>query len=516
MPSEKDSKKEKQRSHYGWEQEKIPEFYALSDEETAYFDVLDATVDSARPERRVRSRRAIDDEPSEPFVAAEMGPFYVSRPKFKDPIVNEPRPINTDYVPEWRSAEPVDAFSRRRSKSKKSPGDSESKIEDETARALDSIQKRKRKRLILIGAGLVGVVILVGVIYFGLIRPKDNYDAQMKIALASYKDEKWEAAESAFQRALEYKANDPDATIGLADTYIGWGKYDEAISLLTKMQNRNEQDTRTYNRLIPLYIEKKEDFVAANEQILKCFVLQIDPESSLIAAAPTLSPAAGKYSQEISIEISGPEGYSLFYTTDETIPNGKDVGLPYGEPLVYRNKTPLVVTIIGVDARGLYCWPTKAQYIVDINYIVDTTVSDLTGETAGDIISNLGALYYVGSRGDGYYYRDENTLYLFAFPSADFGKDADGNPNDPQKTPLPASSVCFAIELEAQQICVQIGDGIAVADLMSGINISDYYVNDNGNGTWALSYWSGGLLYTYELYSPDTIVADDMVRVTTG
>lgn len=502
---------------YGWEQNEKQDFYSLTEEESAYYDALDGEAES----RAVyEPGPELSDEDT--FIAAETGPFYVGRPKFLDPTENAPKPINTSYVPDWHDADYSGTPARRskiigkhRKKSKdEEPVDDEFFEEDDDP--LTPAQRSRRRLMIICIIGAVGIIATVAILYFGVIRPRGSYDAQMQIGLAKYKDKDYEAAEKAYNKALEYKPGDVAAILGLSDVYVGWEKYDEAIKQLTGLIAEDEKEARAYNRLLSIYVEHTDQIAEANALIMKCYELGVDPESSLIAAAPKFDPGGGTYNQEIAVSISGPEGYTIYFTNDGTQPNGTDVGIPFTEALPYKSKTPITVKAIGVNEKGLISWPSEATYIVEIHYVMDTQPAEMVATSANEIISKMGALFYVGTREDGHYYRDESSTYLFGFPIADFGVDSDDKPNDPEKTPLPAASVCFAVEMDADTLFPQIYGSIGVDELMAGIDITDYSVNDNGGGSWSLVFWSGGVRYHFALESATSIAYNDTVRVSVG
>jgi tetratricopeptide (TPR) repeat protein len=485
---------------YGWEKDSRGDFYELGEDE-GYYDVNseDNYDDYGGDQDRLPPGEVdpYDDLDRGAFVGADDGPFYVPRPKKRitSDIAAEPMPINTEYTPEWYDK-----------------GDRKKRKPIAEKKSLSTTEKRKRKILLIGGGSLALALIVVGIVYFGFIHPKDNYDAQMKIGLEHYSKGEWEKAEEAFNRALEYKKGDTNAIIGLSDTYVGWKKYDNAIKKLTSLQKTDEQDVRTYDRLINIYVKNKKDMAKANEQIVKCFTLGLALDNKNVAAVATFTPAAGNYAEAISVTAEGPEGYTLFYTTDGQIPNGADVGAPFTEPLAIKKKDPITVTVVGYNAEGLMSWPGTAHYVVDINYAIDTTGPNCVGKSASSVISDMGALYYSGTREDGYYYRSEDSTYMFAFPKDAFGVDKDGKPNDPEKTALPPAAICSAVQQSADTLCMQVGEQIPIEDLMIGLGVDTYNVNDDNT----LTYWYGGKYYKYMLQNMTTIYGGDIVRVTAG
>jgi tetratricopeptide (TPR) repeat protein len=388
-------------------------------------------------------------------------------------------------------------------------------------------QRLKKLRMRIVIFSVLGTICLVGaaacVYYFGFVHPNDNYDAQMKIGAERYEAGIYEEAEAAFLKALEYKPGDTEATIALADTYTAWEKFDKAIILLTALQDIDESDTRTYERLISIYIHDTKEIPKANEQILKAYELEIDLEHEAITAAPVFAPKGGVYNEVINVTLTAGEGEAIYYTTDGSIPTRENT--KYEEALVLKNKEPIVVTAVVIAEDGLIGWPAKAEYSVNIQYAIDSEFLGYIGKSAAEIMGSAGALFYVGEEGGGYYYRNKSSDCFFVFPWEVFQREesdetTDGEeapPPDPNRTPLPGDAVCVAVSMQIGRLFVQMEGTLSVEDLMAGLNVESYSVETSGlDGLEHLYYSANGYSFDYTLKDATTVGSDGEVVVRHG
>ncbi|MDR1027996.1 MAG: chitobiase/beta-hexosaminidase C-terminal domain-containing protein [Clostridiales Family XIII bacterium] len=397
--------------------------------------------------------------------------------------------------------------------------------------ALDERRRKKiRTRIAILSVS--GVIVLAAaaicVYYFGFVHPKDNYDAQMKLGMEYYGSGEYAEAEIAFLKALEYKPKDDEATIALADTYTAWEKFDKAVGLLTAMQEADEAETRTYERLITLYVGALNDINAANGQILKAYGLGLALTNEAIAAPPVFTPNGGVYNVVTNVEITAGEGQIIRYTTDGSIPTFESV--QYEGPLTLKNRDPLVITAAVIAENGLIGWPSVAEYTINIQYAVESEFLSYIGKPAAEIMGSVGALFYVGEEKGGYYYRNKTGNCFFAFPwevfqvetppETDATPATDGAvslPPDPNRTPLPGDAVCVAVTMKIGQIFVQMGESMPVEDLMLGLNIEDFTVEASAtDGLNHLYYSANGYAFDYTLRDAATVAGDGDVTVRAG
>jgi hypothetical protein len=382
-----------------------------------------------------------------------------------------------------------------------------------------------RRRIAILSSA--GAILLVGlavcVYYFGFVRPGDSYGAQMKIGAEAYGIEAYEEAETAFLKALQYKPSDPEATVALADTYAAWNKFDKAVVLLTALQEIDETDLRTYERLLTLYVKHTNDIKAANKLIAKAYELGLALEHELVAAPPSFSPKGGVYNTVTAVTIAAGEGQTVHYTTDGTLPTPESV--KYESELVLKNKEPLYIIAAVVAENGLIGWPAAAEYTINIQYAIDSDFLRYIGKPAAEIMGSVGALFYAGEEEGGYYYRNKNGDCFFVFPwevfqSAEPPAATDGAvlpAPDPNRTPLPGDAVCVAVSMEIRRMFVQMDETISVEDLMSGLDVQTFEVETSGmDGLSHLYYSANGYAFDYTLKDDATVDIGNRMTVRAG
>ncbi|MDR1953687.1 MAG: chitobiase/beta-hexosaminidase C-terminal domain-containing protein [Clostridiales Family XIII bacterium] len=407
------------------------------------------------------------------------------------------------------------------------PGDSADQ-KPSVARPDADERSRKKKRVRITVVAVMGAILLIAaaacVYYYGFVYPTGNYDAQMKIGAEHYEAGEYEEAEAAFLRALDYRPGDPDATFALADTYTGWEKYDKAVVLLTALQETDTADMQTYERLLTLYVNHLNDIDAANEQILKAYDLGLALTHEAIAAAPVFSPQGGVYNEPTVVTITAGEGQAIYYTTDGTMPTLKSE--KYEAELTLKNQESMIVTAVVIAENGLIGWPTKAEYAIDIQYAIDSTVLDYIGKSAAEIMGSVGALFYEREGDVGYYYRNKTGDSFFIFPQNVFpamevpaapSGAAVTMPPDPNRTPLPSNAVCVAVSTKISRLFLQIEDVMLVEDLMAGLKIPNYNVETSAaDGQSHLYYSANGYAFNYTLKDSKTVSGDGDVFIRAG
>ncbi|MDR0357784.1 MAG: chitobiase/beta-hexosaminidase C-terminal domain-containing protein [Clostridiales Family XIII bacterium] len=398
-----------------------------------------------------------------------------------------------------------------------------------------SERQRKRMRTRIIVLSVAGLVVLAAagfcVYYFGFVRPMDNYDAQMKVGEESYEAGVYEDAEAAFLKALEYESGDSAATFALADTYVAWKKFDKAVILFSALQDEDEADTRTYERLISLYAEHTNDIDAANAQIVKAYERGLSLESELVVAPPVFEPKSGTFNEATIVTVSADEGQVIYYTMDGSVPTLESIR--YEGEFNLNKKTEFSFFAAVIAENGLMGWPAAAEYVIDIQYAVNSEYLGYIGRSAAEIMNSAGALFYVEEDGGAYCYRNKSSECIFAFPldsvpgievpaTTPTGEVAtDGAvtvlPPDPNRTPLRSDAVCVAVEMNISRLFVLMNEAISVEDLMAGLNVENYTVSvSETDGLHHLYYGANGYTFDYALKDENTVSGDGRVVVRPG
>jgi hypothetical protein len=208
----------------------------------------------------------------------------------------------------------------------------------------------------------------------------------------------------------------------------------------------------------------------------------------------------------------------------------------YKSAIKLSKSSNVTFTAIGMAENGLYTWPATAEFVIDIQYMVNSQPLDFIGATAKKIMGSVGPLYYKGEEEGGLYYmpkNDENVSYIFpwdtsldvpestgtagaADASGAAGTDAASGTQgtagdeppvapDPNKYPLKANAVCAAVSMTIGDYVPKVTGNVSVSDLMSAISIKNYKVAESeADGMFHLYYSQGGLTFDYMLKNKKT------------
>ena len=127
--------------------------------------------------------------------------------------------------------------------------------------------KRNKKPLIITIITLV-ILFTIGVLTVaqtGILNPVQH---NLNLGYKYLEEGRYEEAVIAFEKVLKIDKNNTKAVIGAADAYVGLGKFDKAIELLTLHIKTDNTKTELYDKLIKLYLDK-EEYSAAQKVIDK-------------------------------------------------------------------------------------------------------------------------------------------------------------------------------------------------------------------------------------------------------
>ncbi|MCR5784275.1 MAG: chitobiase/beta-hexosaminidase C-terminal domain-containing protein [Eubacterium sp.] len=228
------------------------------------------------------------------------------------------------------------------------------KAEEEEKQKLlkEEEEKRKKKKTLTIIIGvLVALIILFAVIIGAVTAGNHNksFDYQYDKALEQYSDENYDKALEYLNNALSIDGSSIDARILMAECYIGLEDYDSAEEILLEVTELEADNKDAYILLIDIYTEQDDyDSLLSlakssdDEDIIELF-------NDVLVGSPIISVRGGEYTETLTVELSGDDGCSIYYTTDGTEPT-EDSAL-YSEA-VEIGDGETVLNAICVDSEG--------------------------------------------------------------------------------------------------------------------------------------------------------------------
>jgi tetratricopeptide (TPR) repeat protein len=391
----------------------------------------------------------------------------------------------------------------------------------ERRRRAERERVRRRDNTVIAVVAISSIAIIsVCIWYFSFLQPNDNYDAQMSTGVERFNEKQYPDAENAFLKALMKRPNDAGAMIALADTYAAQGKYDEAILEMKALQGIDDEDIRTYDRLITWYVERVKDIASANEQVLAAYERQLQLTNSLVQPAPVFDPKPGEFGEATKISIRSLPGLAVYYSTDGSVPKPGE-GERYLKKINLENNNAVTYMAVAYDGYGFMSWPAEANYRLSIKYGVDDSAVQYLGADAKKIMESVGPLYFDSQHEEGYYYYDEKKEFYYVFANEYFvveNASTDGAVQtsmiDAEREPLPPDAVCAAISMKISDYVLEMKGGIDADDLMAGVGVEEYDIERDGqDGKYHLIYESDGARYDMTMKTRDTVTRGGVLMI---
>jgi len=152
------------------------------------------------------------------------------------------------------------------------------------------------------------------------------------------------------------------ARVGMGRDYYLLQDYDEAETVLLEALDLDADYTETYRNLLRVYAatEQYDKIDALKEDVSSQKILKLF--SDYVTATVNFSKEAGEYEDDLSLELSAPVSYSIYYTLDGTNPTGSD-GILYEDPIALTDGTTTVKAVCK-DSSGQYGAVSSNRYCI--------------------------------------------------------------------------------------------------------------------------------------------------------
>ena len=223
-------------------------------------------------------------------------------------------------------------------------------------------KKRKRKK-----TTLISVVIIVCACAACLLLYLHSASYYLHAGDAALSDKNYKLALSRYSSAVDAKASEP--------AYIGCGKseyylkdYEKAAAYFQKALSINPKSTAAYRDLLIVYSAASDFDAIENSSDLAITSAQKSLYAEYQTPSPEFSVPGGSYDDDVTVELTSPDGSTVYYTIDGSYPSAEN-GQLYVEPFDVADGTTTVKAVC-ISPSG------KAGRIVSETYTVTYTAPE--------------------------------------------------------------------------------------------------------------------------------------------
>lgn len=225
-----------------------------------------------------------------------------------------------------------------------------------------SPQKNNRKTIILC---LILLVFVVGLILLIVCASHANsFDYQRKKAQAAASEGDVDRAIEYYENAIRLDQSDVDSRMELAQLYKDNGQNDGAKVMYMEVVRIDAANKDAYRGLLELYeAEGDTDAIVLLSQTVKDdSVLEVFAD--YMVTEPIFSVEGGTYDHYLHVELSAPEGTTIYYTTDRTDPIV--YGKVYALPIDLSQMKSYTISAVAVNEKGVYSSVVTKEYEIAI------------------------------------------------------------------------------------------------------------------------------------------------------
>lgn len=226
-----------------------------------------------------------------------------------------------------------------------------------------SKKKNDNKRTLILSLVLLAVLVLVAVLLVHGVQT-NSFDYQQKKAKQAVEKGNIAEAIAYYEKAIRLDSTNVDARMELADLYCENGEKDGAKVMYMEVIRIDASNVDAYRGLIDLYEQEgNTDAIillaqsVTDENVLALF-------SDYTVDGPWFSVEGGNYDHYLHVELSAPEGTSIYYTTDRTDP--VTYGKEYSLPIELNQMKSYTINAVVRNEKGIYGNVVTKEYTIAI------------------------------------------------------------------------------------------------------------------------------------------------------
>lgn len=282
----------------------------------------------------------------------KLGCVYCSVCGHEAQIVPDYNILEDDYLNHLMNAEEKEAHQKEEQRRQM----------EQKRRQREKKEAARKKKRILISClcAALAVAIIVTVVLVINHNHRNSFDYQYEKGL-SY------TAQKNYSKALDYFSEaarlDPDHTGVLLEMAKIYEIREDASSLeatLLQIIALDDTEPEAYRMLVALYDkqQKYDDIMELYGQLKSDSLREIFAD--YMVAPPEFSVEGGDYNDDVTVELSAPEGCTIYYTLDGTSPVER--GKHYKEPIELDNARDYTVSAVCRDERGIFGQIASEEY----------------------------------------------------------------------------------------------------------------------------------------------------------
>lgn len=237
--------------------------------------------------------------------------------------------------------------------------------------------RRKKRLLILGGCTILAAVIVTAVILIINHNRSNSFDYQYEKGISCAAKKDYAKALDHLTRAASLNPNHTGVLLEMAAIYK---IRDDASSLeatLLQILTLDDTEPEAYRMLVALYDkQQKYDAIMDLYGQLKDDSLR-EIFADYMVPPPVFSVEGGAYNDDVTIELSAPEGCTIYYTLDGTSPVER--GKRYREPIELDNAKDYTLSAVCRDERGIYGQIAVEEYSIVYEAPDSATVTPAAG-----------------------------------------------------------------------------------------------------------------------------------------
>ncbi len=231
----------------------------------------------------------------------------------------------------------------------------------EAQKTMSSMDRTKMCLAIILG-GLCFVILVILMIVN--MNHKNSYTYQVEQGNKAASNGQYEKAISYYEKAIRIETEDLEVRKSIAQCYEDMGNLDGALVSYLEIVDLDPDNVQAYMKILAIY-ESRGDIDAilalcdkiTDEEVLSIFY-------GYVVMPPKFNVSGGNYETYISLELSAPEGSTIYYTSDRTDPI--KYGKTYESPIALDSMRDYTIMAVVKNDKGIYSSVVTNEYSIVI------------------------------------------------------------------------------------------------------------------------------------------------------